>query len=161
MLFRKADDRRQLFGQGALVLAWLGVTTIGALVLDPSPKGHGTHQQLGLPPCPSMLVFQRPCPGCGLTTSFTALLHGDFAAAFSAHALGPLLYALFTATAVLAGYGLAKNERLLPASRLADTVLIGVAIALVAYGGVRFMTTRVPLKDVLPTRLVAEKPLSH
>lgn len=33
----------------------------------------------------------RPCPSCGLTRSWAALLHGDFEAAFHFHALGPLL----------------------------------------------------------------------
>jgi hypothetical protein len=90
---------------------WL-FTTITALCLHPDPSGHGTHTQLGLPPCPSVLLFNRPCPGCGLTTSFTAFLHGDFAFAFKAHPLGPFMYLGMTAWAGLCLYGWIKGLRL-------------------------------------------------
>ncbi len=49
---------------------------------------------LGLPSlCPFHNVTGVPCPGCGLTRSFVCLAHGQIAAAFEFHPLGPLLFA--------------------------------------------------------------------
>lgn len=67
--------RKALRSQLTWFASWAVITVIGA-ILSPEKSGHGTHQQLGLPPCPSVLFFDRPCPGCGLTTSWTALIHG-------------------------------------------------------------------------------------
>lgn len=94
-------SRKHLAAQFLYGMLWVGITGV-AIALHPDPQGHGTHTQLGLPPCPSVLLFSRPCPGCGLTTSFTAMVHGDFALAFRAHALGPILYGIFTLTALVA-----------------------------------------------------------
>src|SRR5881394_3155534 len=103
-LYEPAINRKKIAGQLAYFGAWLTVTVIGAC-LHPSATGHGTHEQLGLPPCPSVLLFDRPCPGCGLTTSFTAFVHGDFGFAFHAHPLGPLMYVALTTWAWLGLYG--------------------------------------------------------
>jgi hypothetical protein len=56
----------------------------------------------GLPglPCLFRLVFHFPCPGCGLTRSFTALWHGDFAHSLRFHPLGSLLFLLAIVMAV-------------------------------------------------------------
>ena len=100
-MFEPVTVLRSIAGQLVYFGCWVSVTVIG-LILRPSADGHGTHQQLGLPPCPCVLIFNRPCPGCGLTTSFTALLHGRFRDAFRAHWFGPFLYLIFTATAIAA-----------------------------------------------------------
>lgn len=46
---------------------------------------------------PDLCLFHRcfglPCPTCGLTRSWSALLHGQVAAAFRYHLLGPLALA--------------------------------------------------------------------
>ena len=43
--------------------------------------------------CPFRLATGLPCPGCGLARSWTALGHGDVAAAFDRHPFGPPLFA--------------------------------------------------------------------
>ncbi len=43
---------------------------ITAAGLTPSPAGHGTHIQLGMPACQWVVRFAKPCPMCGMTTSF-------------------------------------------------------------------------------------------
>jgi hypothetical protein len=55
-----------------LVLIVLGV------FVDPDPRGFGTHERLGLPPCKPMLWWNVPCPGCGVTTSVALAAHGRF-----------------------------------------------------------------------------------
>jgi len=61
--------------------------------LTPNPEGHGTHQQLGLPPCTIYFLAGRPCPSCGLTTSVSAILHGQFGLAWRANPIGFLIVA--------------------------------------------------------------------
>lgn len=63
-----------------------------AFKLTPAAEGLGTHQQLGLPPCFFYHLTGIPCPGCGLTTSFTHLAHGNFISAFKVNPMGPFLF---------------------------------------------------------------------
>lgn len=140
VLFDDDWPRRRLTGQLIWFVCWFCVTGI-ALFLKPDPGHHGTHQQLGLPPCPSVLFFHRPCPGCGLTTSWTAFVHGNLPASFQAHLLGPLLYVLFTASACLGMYGWVKGRRLRSDTKAANLGLISVLGALLVFGFIRFATT--------------------
>lgn len=64
-----------LFG-AALLLAW---------VLPPAWWAQVPFQ------CPFLRVTGRPCPTCGLTRSWAALLHGDLGGSLAFHAAGPLL----------------------------------------------------------------------
>jgi hypothetical protein len=115
---------------------WVIVTTIG-LWLRPDTHGHGTHQQLGLSPCPSVLFFSRPCPGCGLTTSWTAFLHGDFARSFTAHAIGPYMYVAFTVIAWASLIAFLKNYRIRGESVVLNRIIIASAVVFFSYGFVR------------------------
>jgi hypothetical protein len=136
--FDPVDTRRHVAGQFIWFALWLGVTSFG-IYLTPSPEGHGTHTQLGLPPCPCVMIFGRPCPGCGLTTSFTALLHGQFRAAFRAHPLGPFLYAIFTVSALLGVWGW-KNRKRVDASSKPMRMLSGFAVTVfLVFGITRFV----------------------
>jgi hypothetical protein len=131
-LSEPATSRRDLAGSLTLSTVWVFVTVVG-LLLRPDVHGHGTHQRLGLPPCPSVLLFDRPCPGCGLTTSWTALLHGDFALAFRAHALGPFLYAGFTAFA-LTTFLFAIRKRRWTDGRWITPGMVTVFVVFLGYG---------------------------
>jgi Protein of unknown function (DUF2752) len=62
-----ATVRLVSFFSGLLVLALL----IVARSVEPSNRGFGTHEQLGLPPCTWKLLFDRPCPSCGMTTAWS------------------------------------------------------------------------------------------
>lgn len=46
--------------------------------LHPSEQGLGTHQQLGLPPCSSRIMFGIRCPACGMTTSWAHFTQGHW-----------------------------------------------------------------------------------
>ena len=72
---------------GLVSLALLGV----AAALEPAADGYGTHQQLGLPPCTSIVLFDAPCPACGMTTSWSRLLRGQLMGACDANLGGALL----------------------------------------------------------------------
>ncbi|MGN6545824.1 MAG: DUF2752 domain-containing protein [Aureliella sp.] len=67
-----------------------------ARTLSPSPLGYGTHQQLGLPPCTSVALLGLRCPACGMTTSWSYAMRGQWGSALNANAggLGLVLIAL-------------------------------------------------------------------
>jgi len=78
----------------AMLLAWAVFLLSGftvARTLKPDPRGYGTHQQFGLPECSIRVLFARPCPGCGMTTSFSYFVRGEFASAARANPAGVLL----------------------------------------------------------------------
>jgi hypothetical protein len=58
---------------------------------DGSRREMETHTQLGLPPCSMVQLFGKPCPSCGMTTSFALLAHGDVAGSLRANWVGTLL----------------------------------------------------------------------
>ncbi len=64
-----------------IVAALAGFGMLSLLVvaglLRPDSRGLGTHEQLGLPPCAWQLVWNVPCPSCGMTTSWSCLMRGD------------------------------------------------------------------------------------
>lgn len=75
-------------------LAFL-LTAVVAWLLIPDPSGMGTHRALGLPECWFHTLTGKPCPSCGLTTSFVHLMHGNIRLSFKSHPLGPVIFALF------------------------------------------------------------------
>jgi len=139
-LLEANNDRKKLRGQLLWFLFWCAITAVGAY-LTPDKSGHGTHRELGLPPCPSVLLFDRPCPGCGLTTSWTAFIHGQFGAAFHAHPLGPLLYLLFTASAFIALYGWFKRLRFSTDSHEFNRIMIVTVVIFLGFGVTRMALT--------------------
>jgi hypothetical protein len=116
---------------------WVAITAV-ALYLKPSPYGHGTHTQLGLPPCPTILMMGKPCPGCGLTTSWTAFAHGDIVAAFKANAAGPFLYLAFTTSALVSLYGWLRGARLDLTGKAFNWAMVALVTLFVTYGAIRF-----------------------
>jgi Protein of unknown function (DUF2752) len=72
----------------ALLLASILVT---ARVLEPDPRGFGTHEQLGLQPCSFWRYFGRPCPTCGATTAWAWTLRGELPAALASNIAATLL----------------------------------------------------------------------
>lgn len=79
-------DRLALAGSVAAVAAAVAIGRVPALM----PR---------FPLCPSVLLFDRLCPGCGLTRSFAALGRADLAGAVALNPLGPVLFAILLAVA--------------------------------------------------------------
>lgn len=80
-------ERAALLLAGGMLLVLLAI----AAWLRPSPAGLGTHQQLGLPPCTMRVLLNMRCPSCGMTTSWSRLMHGNVLGALKANAGGALL----------------------------------------------------------------------
>lgn len=113
--------------------AIVAVTMLGLLAiasrLEPDPSGYGTHRQLGLLPCTFKWLVGRPCPSCGMTTSWAHVMHGQLAAALHANAGGT---ALALVSLVCGPWLLVSAVRgrwwvLTPTDRLVATVAIVLA----------------------------------
>jgi hypothetical protein len=65
-----------------LIIAWK---------LQPDPRGYGTHHQLGFPDCTFIVLWGIPCPMCGMTTSWSNLMHGNWLTSFRSNPGGALL----------------------------------------------------------------------
>jgi hypothetical protein len=137
--FEPAESQRQTFGQLLWFCGWLALTLF-AIYLRPDPHHHGTHTQLGLPPCASVVLFGRPCPGCGMTTSITALAHGQIAASFEAHPFGPIMYVAYTLTAWAALWSRRKGLIMDANTKAMNTAIVVLLVLFLIYGAIRFAT---------------------
>ncbi len=90
---------------------------------------------LPTPPCPLHALTGIPCPSCGTTRGFVALLHGDIraAAAFNPLVMAGILAALFyTAYAAIAVLGRLPRWRVAlspKAGAMARIVLTGLLVS--------------------------------
>jgi magnesium-transporting ATPase (P-type) len=100
------DDRparpRRLTWYVRIMLAAMAVgftvLVVVALCLNPytddgTARTMETHRQLGLPRCNMVELTGKPCPACGMTTSFALLTHGDIPNSLKANWVGTLLCA--------------------------------------------------------------------
>jgi hypothetical protein len=100
---------------------------------DGKPRRMATHTQLGMPPCNFVLLTGKPCPACGMTTSFALLVRGDLSASMRANWAGTLIAGLWALTMVwaIAG-GIAGRPLFIPRGKgeLVLTVTVGIVLAL-------------------------------
>ena len=71
-----------------LIATTFAAVLVIARLLPPDDRGFGTHERLGLPPCGMILTSGLPCPSCGMTTSFSLMMHGRPIDAFIAQPAG-------------------------------------------------------------------------
>ena len=102
-------------GNLASRLTWLVLmglplfVVITAFTVSPDPAGHGTHTQLGLPPCGFLVTTGLPCPGCGLTTSFAHMVRLQVVGAARANPFGIALFLVTFFTIPVAAIGLVRG----------------------------------------------------
>lgn len=116
-------NRLLLVAIGLLLLAGFGLSAW----LSPDPRGHGTHQQLGLAPCSFLLLTGLPCPSCGGTTAFAHFVRGQWPSAVRANAAAFVL-ALFCAALIPWCGTSAFQGRLIAVTDIERTLLIGVVL---------------------------------
>lgn len=99
-----AESRRSTEHGFVLAAALAGPLLLAAFAawLSPDPRGYGTHEKLGLPPCVMMKWFHVPCPGCGVTTSVALAAHGRLLDAARTQPFGLLVALAIPAAAVWA-----------------------------------------------------------
>lgn len=112
-------------------LACLAVLAIGYR-LTPDPRGVGTHQSLGLPPCGWLAASGWPCPTCGMTTSVSLAANGRFIDSARVQPAGTL-FALALALAFwpLALSAATGSRAAVLLSKLASPVVIWTLLAVV------------------------------
>lgn len=81
---------------------------VGARLVEPDPRGFGTHEALGLEPCGVLARFGVPCPGCGVTTAVVLAGRGRLVEAWWTQPLGA---ALALGTLAVAGWALLESWR--------------------------------------------------
>ncbi|HQX51767.1 MAG TPA: DUF2752 domain-containing protein [Planctomycetaceae bacterium] len=95
MLDSSSKTRRELTRKERLLAGLVGAgifVVFGIAVwLTPDPRGFGTHQQLGMPPCTFRTLTGVNCPHCGLTTSFSWFVRGQFRQSMHANPAGLIL----------------------------------------------------------------------
>lgn len=100
---------------------------------DGTPRRMATHTQLGMPPCNFVVVTGKPCPSCGMTTSFALLVRGDVGASLRANWAGTLIAVLWAGLLVWALAGAARGRMLFirrGRGELVLTTVVGVVLAL-------------------------------
>ncbi len=108
-----ARQDREYSGKDRIIYAGL-ISLSGAVLLvgrwlTPSPRGVGTHEQLGLPPCAWLHLTGIPCPSCGLTTSVAHAARLHFHEAFVTQPFGLLVFGLALLGIPLSVYALRRR----------------------------------------------------
>ncbi|MCS7209841.1 MAG: DUF2752 domain-containing protein [Fimbriimonadales bacterium] len=125
------------WGHAFLLAGALLVLGIG-WYLRPDPAGHGTHQQLGLPPCTIFYLTGRPCPSCGLTTSVSAIMHGQLALAWRANPIGFLIVAATLGVALNSLTGLLCGRVVRVEPNRLSLILVVLLTVWLLHGTMRF-----------------------
>jgi len=127
--------------RGVLVFLALSFATVLGIAAflkpytpDGQPRDMATHTQLGLPPCSAVELFGKPCPACGMTTSFALFMHGDWVAAARANWVG-LGLAMFCAFGIPWGIASAIRGRYYWIRSLETTATMVVTVLLVSMLG--------------------------
>jgi hypothetical protein len=121
----------------AVAVALAGVF-VAAARIDPydedgNPRTMSTHTQLGLPPCNFVTLTGKPCPSCGMTTSFALLVRGDVVSSARANWVGSVICVLWAVTMVwAAASGVSGKTLFVPRGRgeLVFTLIAGSVLAL-------------------------------
>jgi hypothetical protein len=134
------DPRKTWFVRASLLAIAAVLTGIFAVAFwlnpydsDGKPRTMATHTQLGMPPCNFVILTGKPCPACGMTTSFALLVRGDVSASMRANWTGTLIALLWASMLVWAVAGVMAGRPLfIPHGKgeLILTVAVGTVLVL-------------------------------
>jgi hypothetical protein len=118
-IYVRSDPPRRLPLAGRLLAIGIALAALAVLVtaasIVPDGRGMRTHEQLGMQPCSFLYRTGYPCMGCGMTTSFSHFVRGQWPTSFFIQPMGFAL-AVVTAMAVWAGLYVGLTGR--PSHRL-------------------------------------------
>lgn len=118
---------------GVLTAVFVAAVSIHPYDENGNPRSMSTHTQLGLPPCNFVVYTGKPCPSCGMTTSFALLVRGDVIASLRANWVGSVICVLWATTLVWAVASALWGKTLfIPSGRgeIVFTVIVGVVLLL-------------------------------
>lgn len=91
----RANAQRERPVRNPPVRVYAGLVALGCLLflgvgasLSADSAGHGTHTQLGLPPCAFAATLGLPCATCGMTTAVATATGGNLSRAFVVQPFG-------------------------------------------------------------------------
>lgn len=130
--------RMALYVRVLLAVMAVGFTAIivTAICLNPywddgTARTYETHRQLGLPRCNMQEMTGKPCPACGMTTSFSLLMHADVPNSLRANWVGTLLCATILLIAPWAAVSAARGRLLwVRNGEIFATILLTTLLAL-------------------------------
>jgi hypothetical protein len=82
--------------------------------LKPNPMGIGTHEQLGLPSCSFLLDYGKPCPFCGMTTSFSHMVRGQILDSVKTQPFGAMFALMVLLVPAYSAFVLVKRKAFFP-----------------------------------------------
>jgi hypothetical protein len=141
IIFTPSIESQRLSIGARMMLLGLSLASLGVLILahhlTPSPRGIGTHQQMGFQSCEFLQRTHLPCPTCGMTTSFSYFARGNWIASFYIQPMGFLLAlacaGVFWGSLHMALTG-APLHRLLRQVRMVRCIVILMGFAIAAWG---------------------------
>jgi hypothetical protein len=120
-----------------IALALTGVFVAAARIRPYDAAGNpltmGTHTQLGMEPCNFVVLTGKPCPACGMTTSFALLVRGDVGASLRANWVGTVICVSWALALVWAAAGAVRGKPLfVPRGRgeMVFTIAAGAVLVL-------------------------------
>ena len=136
IIYTPSVERPVVPWSGRLLALGVAAAAMAVLViavhLPPNPKGLGTHQQMGFPSCNFLATTGLPCPTCGMTTSFSWFVRGNWIASFWVQPMGFVL-AIITGTCFWAGVYITLTGR--PIHRLLKQIpMVWLICGLMGFG---------------------------
>lgn len=136
----RGQPRTKLVVRSVLLMIGVGLAGVFAIAFwlnpyspDGTPRTMATHTQLGIPPCNFVVLTGKPCPACGMTTSFSLLVRGDVAASLRANWAGTIIAVVWAFTMIWAvASGIKGRPLFIPPGKgeIVLTACVGVALAL-------------------------------
>jgi hypothetical protein len=138
--------------------AWAGIglgcaaALVIAILLPPDPRGLGTHEQLGMPPCSFVLTSGLPCPTCGMTTAFSNMVRGHVLQAVHAQPAGAVLCLAAVGLLVASIMALTTGKMVVVKWERVGPVRVALGLAFLIIGGWAYKLVTGLLTGTLPVR---------
>lgn len=129
---------RVSLGERAVVLVLAAISLVGLVIARAWPV---PSVESGDPTCLMRILFNLPCPGCGMTRAWVHTAHGNLGTAFEYNLFGPIGMAAAAGLVLFTVYSLVRRrppERLL--SMLNPRWLLALIVVWLVYSVIRMIS---------------------